>query len=106
MIKQTGGSATSATIQVTAFGRTDTYQNVTAVYGDWTGQSGCGPDPSGDGSNTCQDTIIVDPSVLVPMTIIGSPGDDVDRVRGQQQQHRPEGRRRQQPDLRHRARRT
>ena len=85
LIKQIGGTAQSATIQVTAFGRTDTYQNVTGISGDWSGQQGCSnqTDPS-DGTtfNTCQDTIIVDPSVLVPLTLKGSPGDDVIEYEG------------------------
>ena len=85
LIKQIGGTAQSATIQVTAFGRTDTYQNVTGISGDWSSQQGCASqtDPS-DGTtfNTCQDTIIVDPSVLVPLTLKGSPGDDVIEYEG------------------------
>ena len=85
LIKQIGGTAQSATIQVTAFGRTDTYQNVTGITGDWSGQQGCAnqTDPS-DGTtfNTCQDTIIVDPSVLVPLNLKGSPGDDVIEYEG------------------------
>ena len=74
-IKQIGGSATDATIAVSEFGRTDTYQDVSQIVGDWSGQAGC--TENGDGTNACQNTIVVDQSVQAKVTITGSQGDDV-----------------------------
>ena len=66
-IKQIGGSAaTGATIQVTAFGRTNTFKNVKTITADW---SGCA-------TSACTESINVDPSVTIPVFITGSGGSD------------------------------
>ncbi|MFZ0040303.1 MAG: hypothetical protein WAK93_03285, partial [Solirubrobacteraceae bacterium] len=72
-IKQISGTATDATIQVTAFGRTNTFKGVSAIYADWSGQS-C--PVNGSGQNTCSESIDVQPGVHVPVHVMGSSGDD------------------------------
>ncbi len=72
-IAQTGGSATDATIQVTAFGRTETFTHVSQIVADWSGQP-C--------SGGCQMMVDVGPSVTVPVHIIGGPGSNVINYEG------------------------
>ena len=60
VIDQTGTSGSGATIVVTAFGRTNTYTNVTSIHGDF-----------GDG----EDTLVVHDSVAVPVFVTGTSGD-------------------------------
>ena len=62
IVEQTGGDATSATIKVTAFGRSNTYKDVQAISGTF-----------GDGN----DSVIIRSSVLIPVTVDGGSDDDV-----------------------------
>ncbi|HXG48652.1 MAG TPA: calcium-binding protein, partial [Methylomirabilota bacterium] len=62
IIEQVGGTANDATIQVTAMGRSRTYEHVTSIRG-----------LAGSGN----DTIIVKPGVSVPVFLDGGSGDDV-----------------------------
>ena len=67
-ISQVGGSAGDATIQVTAFGRTEQFSDVSSVVANWSGQ---------DCAGGCQMFVDVDPSVKVPVTITGGPGENI-----------------------------
>ena len=62
VIEQVGGSATNATIKVTAFGRSNTYEHVNKIVGDF------------DAGN---DVVIIKQGVLVPLDIKGGAGSDV-----------------------------
>ncbi|HSF97125.1 MAG TPA: calcium-binding protein, partial [Ornithinibacter sp.] len=62
IIEQVGGTATSATIKVTAFGRSNTYEHVSSIVANF-----------GDGV----DSVVIKDTVLVPVTINGGTGDDV-----------------------------
>ncbi len=67
-IVQVGGTASDATIQVTAFGRTETFTDVSNIVGDWTGQNCAGG---------CQTMVDVGPSVTIPVSITGGPGNNI-----------------------------
>ena len=62
IIEQVGGTATSATIKVTAFGRSNTYEHVGSIVANF-----------GDGV----DSVVIKDNVLIPVTIDGGTGDDV-----------------------------
>ncbi len=67
-ISQVGGSAGDATIQVTAFGRTEQFSDVSSVVANWSGQ---------DCAGGCQMFVDVAPGVTVPVTITGGPGENI-----------------------------
>nr|NLI49987.1 calcium-binding protein [Propionibacterium sp.] len=62
IVEQIGGTAGDATIKVTAFGRTATYDHVTSIVGDF-----------GSGA----DGLVVRDNVAVPVTLTGGDGADV-----------------------------
>ena len=61
IVEQVGGTASLATIKVTAFGRSSTYNNVTQIIGNF-----------GQGT----DSVIIRGSVLIPVQIDGGDGAD------------------------------
>ena len=61
LVEQLDGTAQLGTVKVTAFGRSNTYTNVTSIKGNF-----------GSGN----DTVIVAPSVLLPVCIDGGTGND------------------------------
>ena len=67
-ITQVGGTPGDATIQVTAFGRTEQFTHVSSIVANWTGQ---------DCTGGCQTFVDVGPSVTVPVTITGGPGTNI-----------------------------
>ena len=60
-VEQIGTTAAGATIKVSGYGRSNTYEGVTSIVADF-----------GDGN----DGLVVDPSVTVPLTISGGIGND------------------------------
>ena len=61
IVEQIGGTATDATIKVTAFGRSNTYQHVSEIRGSFAGGN---------------DNVLIKPGVLVPVVIDGGAGND------------------------------
>ncbi len=62
LIEQVGIGPNGATIKVSAYGRSNTYEHVTSISGSF------------DGGN---DIVTIDPSVTIPVTIHGGAGNDV-----------------------------
>ena len=83
VIEQIGGTATDATIKVSAYGRSNIYNHVTQVVGDF-----------GDGN----DNVVIRDSVKVPVVISGGAGNDVITQRRHQHLRQP-----RQPDRLHPA---
>ena len=72
LVEQVGTGPGGATIKVSAYGRSNTYEHVTSITGNFF-----------DGS----DIVTIDPSVTVPVTISGGTGNDVISLRRDRRGH-------------------